>query len=770
MLALVVLLPSTFIFPQPTSLAQGTAFAYQGQMADAGSPANGLYSFVFTVYDAESGGNPVGFFTSLYDVLIVNGRFTVELDPGVNVFTGPSRWLEIRTVRSSAGGDPVVLSPRQRILPAPYAITAGNMTGFLAATQLVGTIESENIGVGTITTTMLAEGAVSTDKLQTQSSWSTTVLFSNPTPEAFDGFGSAVGAVGTDKVLVGAPGDNTVQADAGAAYLFAINGTLLTTFNNPTPQEFDQFGAAVAAVGSNRVLIGAPMDNTGALGTGAAYLFRANGTLLATFANPIPGEDENFGASVTSVGGDKVLIGAPRDNTGVAAAGAAFLFRTNGTLLTTFTNPTPAIYDEFGAAIAALGADRVMIGAPSDDAGAPGAGAAYLFRTNGTLLMTFANPSPATSDNFGQAVAAIGSDKVVIGAPGADAVYVFQTNGVLLATFTDPVPGGDNGFGANLAIVGSDRLLIAASFQDDGGVSTGVAYLFGVNGNLLNKIFNPFPASFDNFGNSCAAVGVDKLLIAAPGHDTGVAYLFNPLEYMPGLVSQSVVDGAITAQKVRGTLDPSQIPDLNASKITSGTLNNSRLSSAVVVEDQVNTFSQPQNITLTNDLEFGVSVPGGKEINAGKIAYQRFTPDALDIAGAGTTSGNRKIKFWCEGGATFTGVISAPSDRNLKSDFQPLDAQEVLAKVAALPLQSWVYRHAPHKRHLGPVAQDFHAAFGLNGDDDKHITTVDADGVALAAIQGLNQKVKEKDSEIRSLKSELEQLKQIVDKLANTKE
>ena len=44
-------------------------------------------------------------------------------------------------------------------------------------------------------------------------------------------------------------------------------------------------------------------------------------------------------------------------------------------------------------------------------------------------------------------------------------------------------------------------------------------------------------------------------------------------------------------------------------------------------------------------------------------------------------------------------------------------------------------------RHLSPMAQDFHAAFGLNGTDDKHIATVDEGGVALAAIQGLNEKV-----------------------------
>jgi trimeric autotransporter adhesin len=81
------------------------------------------------------------------------------------------------------------------------------------------------------------------------------------------------------------------------------------------------------------------------------------------------------------------------------------------------------------------------------------------------------------------------------------------------------------------------------------------------------------------------------------------------------------------------------------------------------------------------------------------------------------------------------------SDRNLKDGFAPVDLQKILAAVAALPIRSWHYTNDPATRHVGPTAQDFHAAFGL-GADEKRIATVDADGVALAAIQGLNEKLK----------------------------
>ena len=211
--------------------------------------------------------------------------------------------------------------------------------------------------------------------------------FTNPTPEDSDLFGTAVAAMGSDRVLIGAEG-------AGAAYLFSTGGTLLTTFNNPTPAVASHFGVAVAAVGSDRVLIGAYRDDTGAAQAGAAYLFSTDGTLLTTFANPTPEVGEAFGWSVAAVGSDRVLIGAQQDNTDAKGAGAAYLFSTDGTLLTTFTNPDPTAGAAFGVSVAAVGSDRVLIGARFDNAGA---GAAYLFRTTGGLVTAFYNPAPAVA-------------------------------------------------------------------------------------------------------------------------------------------------------------------------------------------------------------------------------------------------------------------------------------------------------------------------------------------------------------------------------------
>ena len=106
------------------------------------------------------------------------------------------------------------------------------------------------------------------------------------------------------------------------------------------------------------------------------------------------------------------------------------------------------------------------------------------------------------------------------------------------------------------------------------------------------------------------------------------------------------------------------------------------------------------------------------------------------------------VKVSTNGTFTTAGPVNPPSDRNLKQDFEPLDSMEILKRLVSVPIHSWSYTNSPSVRHVGPVAQDFHGAFGL-GEDDKHIATVDADGVALAAIQGLNEKLERENRELR---------------------
>lgn len=98
------------------------------------------------------------------------------------------------------------------------------------------------------------------------------------------------------------------------------------------------------------------------------------------------------------------------------------------------------------------------------------------------------------------------------------------------------------------------------------------------------------------------------------------------------------------------------------------------------------------------------------------------------------------------------------SDRNAKADFRPIDVQDVLARVAALDITTWRYKKdTADVRHLGPMAQDFKAAFGL-GDTDRMIFPLDATGVSLAAIQALHQRLGAAEAENDALRDRLGRL------------
>lgn len=122
-------------------------------------------------------------------------------------------------------------------------------------------------------------------------------------------------------------------------------------------------------------------------------------------------------------------------------------------------------------------------------------------------------------------------------------------------------------------------------------------------------------------------------------------------------------------------------------------------------------------------------------------------------------------------GALTAGVSLAPgsgswsnlSDRNVKKNLRTVDGRDALERLSKVPITSWSYESQNASvRHMGPMAQDFHAAFGL-GEDDRHISTVDAEGVALAAIQALYEIVREKDREIQSLKERLDAIERSAD-------
>jgi hypothetical protein len=360
--------------------------------------------------------------------------------------------------------------------------------------------------------------------------------FTNPVPAVGGRFGSAMVALGGDRVLIGARNNATTATNAGAVYLFHTNGTLLATFTNPIPASVSDtyyyfgewFGGAIATLGNDRVLIGSPRDQK-------VYLFATNGALVSTISRP-NSDDLRFGFAIAAIGNDRVLIGAPDANFDpytYVSYGAAYLYNTNGALLATFNNFYPEEGCGLGFSAAAFGSDRVLIGS-----GGYGPWAAQLFNTNGTRMMTFTNSGPQDySLLFGSAVTPVGADRVLVGVPAygtnSGVVSLFKTNGDLLLTINNPTPAAEDRFGFRMAMLENERVVIGAPLDDTTGTNAGAAYVFSVNGTLLATINNPTtPATGDWFGYRLAAFGNEGVIISAPfdgteAPDSGSVYLFS---------------------------------------------------------------------------------------------------------------------------------------------------------------------------------------------------------------------------------------------------
>jgi len=120
-----------------------------------------------------------------------------------------------------------------------------------------------------------------------------------------------------------------------------------------------------------------------------------------------------------------------------------------------------------------------------------------------------------------------------------------------------------------------------------------------------------------------------------------------------------------------------------------------------------------------------------------------------------------------------SGTWAGFSDRAAKENFRAIDTRQIVEKIAAMPIETWNYiAEGAQVRHLGPVSQDFWAAFGL-GPNDKTITHIDEGGVALAAIQGLNAKLEaqiaEKNARIGALEARMAELEALRSELASLK-
>jgi hypothetical protein len=306
-----------------------------------------------------------------------------------------------------------------------------------------------------------------------------------------DLFGRTVRLSGT-VALVGAPRDDEPVTDSGSAYVFRYNGINWQQESRLTAADATvnaQFGEAIALAGTLAV-VGAPRHTGPATESGAAYVFRYDGSAWHQEAQ-LAGSDtaayEQFGESVAT-DGQVIVVGAPINDD---AAGAAYVFAFDGAAWTQqarLTASDAATNDFFGWSCAISG-DHLLIAAPFKSDTALDAGAAYVFRRNEAAWLQEAKltaPDAAPNDLFAWSVGLAGH-RAVLGAFNDDdmgsnsgTAYVFKHVGedwVQEVKLTASDASAGDQFGQSVAISGS-RVIVGSPYDSDGGTHSGSAYIY----------------------------------------------------------------------------------------------------------------------------------------------------------------------------------------------------------------------------------------------------------------------------------------------------
>ena len=199
--------------------------------------------------------------------------------------------------------------------------------------------------------------------------------------QASDNFAVKV-AIDGDTIVAGANNEDTGAQDTGSAYVFTRSGTTWSQQAKITASDGavnDLFGIR-ARIAGDTIIIGALQHNSNA---GAAYVFTRSGTSWSQQAKLVASDAENgdmFGSSIDMTG-DTIIVGAPEEDTGASGAGAAYIFTRSGTTWTEAKKiqaSDAASNDYFGDFVGISG-NTVLVSAYGEDTGGDNAGAAYTF-------------------------------------------------------------------------------------------------------------------------------------------------------------------------------------------------------------------------------------------------------------------------------------------------------------------------------------------------------------------------------------------------------
>lgn len=748
-------LASLFILEATPVSAQVTAFSYQGRLSDTnGQPLNGNYDFQFRLFDAPTGGGQVPVVPVSPDVTVSNGLFTTGLDFGNNVFDGTTYWLEI-AVQPHTGGGFATLSPRQLILPAPYAITAGNVLGG----GLAGTY-SNALTLNNPANTFAGNG----NGLTSVNAASLGGIASSNFWQVGGNSGSPNGTFGM------LDGNLPLNIFAGGEPLLRLE-TVQRSLGFLQPS----FIAGNLTGGSEVNLIWGGVLGGTIGGGGGIELFPIIGQTL----NPNVVSDD-FG---TVGGGLNNLAGNTNgDLTDVSYAtiGGGYLNVAGGSASTV----GGGMGNTATGQAATVGGGQANASSAQD--GTIGGGIGNI--ADGQATTVGGGYSNVVNSQFG--TVAGGTQNSAFGL-GATIGGGYQN----IVTFGGVIAGGqNNNASGDVATIAGGAQNIASgdeSFIGGGGLNTNSDLADTIGGGQLNYtsgIYSTVNGGLSNLAtNNYATVAGGNGNISGgyastvPGGNQN--YARGDYSFAAGNQAYAINPGCFVWADSENSRFASTANDQFLIRAEGGVgINNNSPAASLDVSGTVH-FEGVNGWDVNN---------GEGDFRVGGNTYRFKMGVATNGSGAGDVwmraqGGTGRVFLKTPGGTTIfsnegqtsgvslaagSGAWSNLSDRNTKENFAAVDAQEILQRVAALSLSTWNYKSQEKAiRHIGPMAQDFASAFQV-GEDDRHITTIDSEGVALAAIKGLNEKVESENTALRAenaeLKARLDKIEQLLSSRAST--
>jgi hypothetical protein len=796
----------------------GPAFTYQGRLQDTSGPVNGPYDLEFRLFDDSSAGNQIGVVTKSQTV-VSNGLFVVTLDFGAGAFTGQARWLQIG-VRAHASDPFTVVGPRQEMTPTPYALFAPTAATANSVAPLA--VNSSSIADNTITSVKIASGQVvkslngladavtlsaganvtlATDgnglrisatpgTIVTNAGWGLSGN-SNTTTNNFlgttDGQSLDVrvnnaramrwepGAASGPNVIGGYKGNTVRQGVSGATIAgggAAIFVTPFLTFYEPN------------IVGSDYGTIGGGVDNQ-ALGLAGVVAGGKYNVAIADYASMAGGERNGV-----ETGADHAAHGGGQTN--IIKTGAHHAVLGGG-----LDNQVSGYLGTLG------GGTHNRVSGPGGTIPGGNGNEAAGFNTfaAGTQAHAAHDGAFVWADNHYLDFASTAPNQFLVRASGGMGINTTSPQGML------HIEGDSSLSYAHLLLHETQaddfaRLRLKAGVHSAWDIAAG-----GPNDDL--NFYRSDLGDLMTLTTTAFQVGLSYTTLTLRQPTTGV--LIQRFQGKVGEWSENVetaspggtfslncngyttarFDGASASSKggvtIPGYLSAGGTGSFQDLLVAGGSVMNGSLSLGhlydqhLTMGDWCGMGSQPgicyfrSGPTLDRGNGFAWFLGGSHSDNSndpgtGGIVLMKLSYHTEIGAECGGKfcggEGGADAYLQVNGDLNANGFIQAccfhdSSDRNIKRDFAPVEAPDILNKVLMLPITTWRYTNSVD-RHIGPMAQDFSAAFQV-GMDDKHIATVDGNGVALAAIQGLNQKLEEKNA---ALEKEVAELKVLVNSLA----